>query len=152
MYLLLSKKGYYVTLSGEAAEQKCRCLNLQKENILICSSFEHAKRCIRVYGHDYETEDIQFNVVTLWKPLRTVVLVDIPGEESWRCRSDGCVLWTRRRRKDITYKICQNHVAGDKKTLALLNKHGALLFYDFDIEQVLYIFANGEVGAECDDL
>lgn len=152
MYLLLSKKGYFVTLSREAAEQKCRCLHMQKDSIIICSSFEHAKHCIRIYGHEYETTDIQFNTVTFWKPLRMIVLIDLPAEESWRCSSDGSVLWRQRGRKAISYKICQNHMPDGKKTRALLKKYGVLRFYDFEIEQVLYIFANGEVRADCDEL
>lgn len=152
MYLLLSKKGYYVTLSKEAAEQKCRYLNLSKDKILICSSFEYAKHCIRTYGREYETKDIQFNVVTIWKPLRTIVLVDVPAEESWRCRSDGSVVWRKRGRNDIIYKFSQNHCPDSKKTSALLKKHGVLLLYDFNLDQLLYIHANGEIRTECTDV
>ena len=146
MYLVLSKKGYYLSLSKEAAERKCRYLNIQNENILTCASFGDAKRYIQMFGKDCEIGDIKIGELVYWKPIQTVALVDIRAEESWRCRSDGTITWWRKGQKATSYHIGRDYLP-NKKTETLLKKTGHLVFFDFGLQRVMRILVDGTVEA-----
>lgn len=150
MYLIVSNVGFYLGLSRAATEAKCRGLKAQTRNIVACSDLEDAKRCIAAFQINAEPVDVMINRLTLWKPIQSIVLLDVQSGESFLCSSDGNVVWKQANGEELTYKICQTGKIGDKKTANLLRKKDFLIFYNFVQKRTMKIGKNGDIWCKAE--
>lgn len=140
-YLVISKRGFYVSLSKKTAEEKSRVLG--DGHIMTCWSFRDVINCVKDYGAKYELVEVILERLVYWKRKRTICLKDLQLNESCVCHSDGTVVLIEKNGSERHYKICQNRLVDSKKTVALLKKRGFLQFFDFEEDVPMCIDADG---------
>lgn len=145
MYLVISQTGFFIGLSREAAEAKCRLLKVQKSEVISCANKEDASKCIKAFGANSEPVDISINALTYWRPIQKIQLVNLSTGESHLCYSDGTVIWKTKNGKEIIYQNCQYGLVAPKKTVKLLQKFGVLLTYDFEDKMIIKVTKEGEI-------
>lgn len=152
LYLICSKRGFYVGLSREATEHYCGILRAQMSNVICCSSYEDAVLCVDTYRNsEWLPAEVMVDKLTFWTPVCIKVLVDLHNKTSFRCSNTGSVQVTLPDGQVSSYSNDWSEAFENKKTKRLLKKLGELYFYDFHARLVKKITADGELYQEVEE-
>ncbi|WP_125141642.1 hypothetical protein [Clostridium transplantifaecale] len=130
-YLVISKIGFFCSLSREAAEGHCKALRAKKSEIIVCWNIRDAENCLDSVREGYEEAELLIGQLTYWKPIRCRVLVDLKEGRTCFCYSDGAIHLELKENQKYDFKICQGQLLACKKTVRALIKLKKIKYFDF---------------------
>lgn len=136
-YLIVTTIGFYISLSREAAEARCKRIGAKPSDMINCPDFKDVENCLASVSGGYEDVELLIDQLTYWRPLRCRALVDLKAGRTYFCYSNGSVHLELQDGTKFDYKICHGKLLTDKKSVIGFRKLKILKFYDFEYRKTV---------------